>query len=108
MIAMRLFEMPTITGRMARVLVLDGKHDYEQGPEPSLMGYFDEDCGEVFIIQVGRPVGVDGRSAIASSKLVSDRSRAIIQWARDTATYASIIAEFNAAGLWEIQILVRA
>jgi hypothetical protein len=54
---------------------------------------------KIAVVQVGSPVGINGRSSVALSEALADQVDGVVHWARDTATYRSILKDLIAADL---------
>jgi hypothetical protein len=92
-----IFEMTAGNGKKLLITAWNGRKQFahELPPEIShLVG-----GSKIAIVQVGSPVGVNGRSSIALSAALADKFDGIVHWARDTATYQSIVREFVQANL---------
>ena len=87
---------------MVLIAVWNGRTNYENLPPTDMvdeLGAF----GQVMIAQISRPVGVDGRSAVRTSRAIADTGAAVvIHWARNNATFHSIVEECRSAGLMPI------
>jgi hypothetical protein len=53
----------------------------------------------MWIVQVGKPVGVNGRSVKHILLATTDREGPIVLWTKDTATYDSVVKELRSAAI---------
>ncbi|MBP2229694.1 hypothetical protein J2847_002993 [Azospirillum agricola] len=95
-------EQPWIFGlpcgdRTIRLTVWNGRKDFIHEFPTDIVDLVGGD--RIAIVQVGSPVGVNGRSSVALSRHFSDRFDGIVHWARDTETYRSIIRELVLADI---------
>jgi hypothetical protein len=92
-----IFGMVASNGKRMRLTVWNGRRDFiHEFPTDIVRLVGGQRIG---VVQVGSPVGVNGRSSIALSDHFADQFDGVVHWARDTATYQSIIREFVSANL---------
>jgi hypothetical protein len=92
-----MFQMTTRNGKTLRLTVWNGRHDFVHELAGNVVDLVGGD--RIAVVQVGSPVGVAGRSSIALSEALASDFDGIVHWARDTATYQSIITELVEADL---------
>lgn len=95
-----IFEMGTSGGRRINLTIWNGRHNFIHEMPDDIVRLVGGQ--RIAIVQVGSPVGVNGRSSITLSRHLSEEFDGIVHWARDTATYRSIIQEFVVANLASI------
>lgn len=89
-----IFEFTGAAGEWAVITVWDGKDNFSAEFPTDIINRLGAD--KIAVVQVGKPVGRNGRSAISlSDVLVSCGFGGILQWARDTETYQSIMQEIE-------------
>lgn len=87
-----IFEMRASNGKHLRATVWNGRRDFIHEIPPDIIRSVGGD--RVAIVQVDRPVGVDGRSSVALTDHLAEMVDGVVHWARDTATYQSVIRDF--------------
>jgi hypothetical protein len=86
------FRFTTPAGKVIRVAAWNGRRDYaHEFPEDVLRWV---GGARVAIVQVEKPVGVDGRSSLKLTHWLAQEFDAVIHWARDTETFDSILKSF--------------
>jgi hypothetical protein len=90
------------SGQQSRIAVWNGRKNFSHNMSPLEIDKM-MDGKRIAIVQVGSPVGVNGRSSMALTKVILLEDEldidGIIHWARDTETYQSIIDELSKSGL---------
>jgi hypothetical protein len=81
-------------GQRVPVMVWNGVKDYANDVPNGLVGLVaSQSTGKIGIVQVGKPVGVKGRSIRKTVDALSFGG--VILWARNQKTYRSIVEEFR-------------
>jgi hypothetical protein len=89
-----IFEFTGAAGELALLAIWDGKKNFSNEFPTDIINLVGGD--KIAVVQVSKPVGRNGRSAVAlSDVIVSCGFRGIIHWARDTETYHSIMKELE-------------
>jgi hypothetical protein len=96
-----IFEMMTPTGKNLRLTVWNGRREFVHEIAADVVELVGG--SRIAIVQVGSPVGVAGRSSIALSEALASDFDGIVHWARDTATYQSIVKELVEADLQSVR-----
>ena len=86
------FKMGTPAGRQLRAAVWDGRRDYAHEMPEDIAAHVGGD--RIAIVQVDRPVGADGRSALRLTHALARDHDGVVLWARDTETFQSILTSF--------------
>ncbi len=88
------FAFSGAAGEIALLTAWDGRANFSEEIPIDIINLVGGD--KIALVQVSKPVGRNGRSAIAlSDLLVSCGFSGIIHWARDTETYHSIVQELE-------------
>jgi hypothetical protein len=87
-----IFRVATPAGKVIRTAVWDGRRDYaHQIPEDIIRWV---GGGKIAIVQVASPVGVDRRSSLDLTHKLAKEFDGVVHWAKDTATFQSILRSF--------------
>jgi hypothetical protein len=92
-----IFEMKASNGKTLHMTAWNGRKDFAHELPSDIINRVGGD--RIAVVQVDSPVGVDGRSSVALSDALADDVDGIVHWARDTATYQSILKDFIGADL---------
>ncbi len=88
------FRFTGAAGEPARLTAWDGRDNFANEFPINIINLVGG--AKIAVVQVSTPVGCNGRSSVALSDVFAGMGfRGIIHWARDTATYRSIIREFE-------------
>jgi len=87
-----IFRFATPDGKVLRTAVWNGRRDYAHECPTDIIRWVGGD--KIAIVQVDSPVGIDRRSSLDLTHRLSSEFDGIIHWARDTATYQSILRSF--------------
>lgn len=87
-----IFRMATPAGKVIRTAVWDGRRDYAHELPEDIMRWVGGD--RIAIVQVAAPVGINRRSSLDLTHKLSADFDGVIHWARDTATFQSILQSF--------------
>lgn len=87
-----IFRFVTPAGKMIRVAVWDGRRDYAHEFPEDIVRWVGGD--KIAIVQVDSPVGVNRRSSLNLTHVLSMKFDGVIHWARDTETFQSILKSF--------------
>jgi hypothetical protein len=97
-----LFRLDRDDGALVLIAVWNGRAEYENHPPTDMIDELGA-LGRVIIAQICRPVGVNGRSALRTSREIADTGAGVVvHWARNNATFHSIVEECRSAGLMPI------
>ncbi len=87
-----IFSLVTPAGKALRTAVWNGRRDYAHELPEDMLHWVGGD--RIALVQVDRPVGVEGRSSLALTHHFAKDFDGVIHWARDTATFQSIVRSF--------------
>jgi hypothetical protein len=87
-----IFRLVTPAGKMIRTAVWDGRRNYAHEFPEDIVRWVGGD--KIAIVQVDSPVGVNRRSSLELTHWLAKDFDGVIHWARDTATYQSILKSF--------------
>src|SRR5690348_5454533 len=95
-----LFKLDRTDDPPVLIAVWNGRTVYENYPPVSMLEELGS-LGPMTIAQINRPVGgVRGRSAVRTSQTIADAGvSTVVLWARNAATFRSIVEECRQAGL---------
>jgi hypothetical protein len=86
------FRIRTPAGKMLRTAVWNGRRDYMHEFPENIVNWVGGD--KIAIVQVDRPVGINRRSSLLLTHHLAQNFDGVIHWARDTATFHSILESF--------------
>lgn len=86
------FRFATPAGKMVRVAVWNGRRDYAHEFPKDILRWVGGD--KIAIVQVEKPVGVNGRSSLKLTHWLAQEFDGVIHWARDAETFDSILRSF--------------
>jgi len=87
-----IFRVVTPEGKEIRTAVWNGRRNYEHEFPEHIIRWVGGD--RIAIVQVHTPVGVNLRSSLQLTMMLSKDQDGVIHWARDTETFQSIIKSF--------------
>lgn len=87
-----IFRVATPTGKVVRTAVWNGRRDYVHELPEDIVRWVGGD--RIAIVQVDHPVGINLRSSLMLTHQFSEFFDGVIHWARDTATFESILRSF--------------
>lgn len=87
-----IFRIVTPAGKVVRAGVWDGRRDYAHEMPTDITRWVGGD--RIAIVQVDSPVGVNRRSSLNLTHWLAKDFDGVIHWARDTATFQSILKSF--------------
>jgi hypothetical protein len=87
-----IFRLVTPAGKMIRTAVWDGRRNYAHEFPEDIVRWVGGD--KIAIVQVDSPVGINRRSSLDLTHRLAKDFDGVIHWARDTATYQSILKSF--------------
>jgi hypothetical protein len=87
-----IFRIVTPVGKVLYTAVWNGRRDYAHELPKDIAGWVGGE--KIAIVQVDSPVGVNRRSSLDLTHRLSGDFDGVIHWARDTATYQSILKSF--------------
>jgi hypothetical protein len=85
------FEMRASNGKYVRLTVWNGRKNFIHEIPPYIIRLVGGD--KIALIQVGHPVGIDGRSSVALTDSLAEFVDGVVHWARDSKTYQSIVRD---------------
>ena len=86
------FQVGTPAGKQLRAAVWDGRRDYAHEMPEDIAAHVGGN--RIAIVQLGRPVGTDRRSALRLTHALARDHDGVVLWARDTETFQSILHSF--------------
>lgn len=87
-----IFRIGTPAGKMVRTAVWDGRRNYLHEFPDDILRWVGGN--KIAIVQVDSPVGINRRSSLDLTHKLAKDFDGIIHWARDTATFQSILQSF--------------
>lgn len=87
-----IFRLVTPAGKVIRTAVWNGRRDYAHKLPENITRWVGGE--KIAIVQVNSPVGVNRRSSLDLAHRLSKDFDGVVHWARDTATYQSILKSF--------------
>lgn len=87
-----IFRLVTPAGKEIRTAVWDGRRDYAHEFPTEITRWVGGD--RIAIVQVDSPVATNLRSSLALTHLLAKDFDGVVHWARDTATFQSILKSF--------------
>lgn len=87
-----IFRLATPAGKVIRTTVWNGRRDYAHDFPEDIIRWVGGD--KIAIVQVDSPVGVNRRSSLDLTHRLAKDFDGVIHWARDTATFQSILKSF--------------
>jgi hypothetical protein len=86
------FRVVMPSGKVVHTAVWNGRRNYAHEIPENIVEWVGG--GKIVIVQVDKPVGVNGRSSLKLTHVLSADFDGVIHWARDTETYESIVRSF--------------
>lgn len=87
-----IFGFVTPAGKALRTAVWNGRRDYAHGVPEDILRWVGGN--RIALVQVDSPVGINRRSSLELTHHLAKDFDGIIHWARDTATFQSIVRSF--------------
>lgn len=87
-----IFRVGTPAGKFLRTAVWNGRRNYAHEIPPEALNWVGGDG--IAVVQVDSPVGVNRRSSLELTHFLAADFDGVIHWARDTATFESILRSF--------------
>ncbi|GLS42872.1 hypothetical protein [Methylobacterium brachythecii] len=87
-----IFRIGTPAGKVIRAAVWNGRRNYAHEMPDRILHFVGGD--RIAVVQVDSPVGVDRRSSLDLTHHLAADFDGVIHWARDTATFRSILGSF--------------
>ena len=86
------FRFVTPAGKVIHIGVWNGRRGYAHEFPKEILHWVGGD--KIAIVQVEKPVGVNGRSSLKLTHALAEQFDGVIHWARDTETFDSILRSF--------------